>query len=45
MEVLLFSLIPLAFAAAAGVLGLTAGTDSRPGFDERPAGERFGPLR
>jgi hypothetical protein len=38
------------FLIVAGTLGfglaaLRFGTDSRPGFDERPDGERFGVLR
>jgi hypothetical protein len=40
-------LLLIAFTAAAAAFGLSGfiGTDSRPWFDERPEGQRFGALR
>ena len=38
-------LIVLTLTVIASFAALRFGAESRPGFDERPAGERFGALR
>ena len=38
-------LILISLTVVLGLLALRYGTDSRPGFDERRDGERFGVLR
>jgi hypothetical protein len=44
MLILISSIVAVS-AVAAGFASGRLGTDSRPGFDERRAGERFGALR
>jgi hypothetical protein len=44
MLILISSIIAVS-AAAAGLASGRLGTDSRPGFDERRDGERFGALQ
>ena len=45
MEVVLSLIFPLLVALFLAVAALSWGAESRPGFDERPPGKRFGALR